>query len=639
MEQDVESGLEGTLTSYRHICSICLSTDRNLVVINGDNQLQEVFRLLMYDFAGDRFSDPLVEFSQLACWECAAALRRAARLKRQLHAAQQQLQLLALGHETLDHTYITQSLSPLQAVIKTDYDGIYFDYSDVPERWGVVEVPGVGGGGSQAGGVKDEQFDVAQVVRNNIDLDMDMDGAQILEVGELDGVDSSVDASLSMAHIVLRAPSLPTQLPLLTVSPLDHVKMETVITTQDEGSDLKCGYVTEQMTEDEMRACRETMKEKVQYVSAAYKCELCIIGFYSQQQVEAHFVQAHRAKPDLVPCKICYVYVEQKKLESHTQSHYTRYTCKLCGHVEYSIRLQTQHVRAHVSKDKPDRGALNVPETPRRKKKSRKIDPPPPKPGDLRKLLSKTTIEGYKCLECDMFFKSSRSRKNHVDRFHREGLQCDHCKKRFVNKTTLATHLKLHEGPLPREECPVCHKMVRSIQIKYHIQRHQNSTTYTCHDCNKIFSHLATYQAHLKYSRAHASEEIFKFPCPMCNKGYPSKEQMQDHFNYQHLGKTAHKCPVCDKPIASRANVEKHMMRVHGEKKQRPRTHVCQHCGKGFTDKKALTQHAVIHSGERPLSCDICQQSFKQKASLYTHRKRVHKVIPEKKVVEFMDKK
>lgn len=54
MEQDVESGLEGTLTSYRHICSICLSTDRNLVVINGDNQLQEVFRLLMYDFAGDR---------------------------------------------------------------------------------------------------------------------------------------------------------------------------------------------------------------------------------------------------------------------------------------------------------------------------------------------------------------------------------------------------------------------------------------------------------------------------------------------------------------------------------------------------------------------------------------------------------
>uniref|UniRef100_S4NN42 Zinc finger protein 26 n=7 Tax=Pararge aegeria TaxID=116150 RepID=S4NN42_9NEOP len=238
-----------------------------------------------------------------------------------------------------------------------------------------------------------------------------------------------------------------------------------------------------------------------------------------------------------------------------------------------------------------------------------------------------------------MFFKTSRARKNHVARVHREGLQCDHCKKRFVNRTTLATHLRLHEGPLPREECPICHKMVRTIQIKYHIQRHENTSRYECKECDKVFSHLATYQAHLKYSRPHASDQVFKFPCPMCNKGYPTKEAMQDHFNYQHLGKTTHKCPVCSKPIASRANVEKHMMRVHGEKKAKPRNHVCQQCGKAFTDKKALTQHCVIHSGERPLCCDICQQTFKQKASLYTHRKRVHKVFPAKRSVEFMETK
>ncbi|PZC70792.1 hypothetical protein B5X24_HaOG214892, partial [Helicoverpa armigera] len=146
-----------------------------------------------------------------------------------------------------------------------------------------------------------------------------------------------------------------------------------------------------------------------------------------------------------------------------------------------------------------------------RKKKGKEKDAvsTPPKPGDLRKLLSKTSIEGYQCLECDMFFKNSRARKNHVARYHREGLQCDHCKKRFVNRTTLATHLKLHEGPLPRSECPICHKMVRVIQLKYHIQRHENKSRYSCVDCNKTFSHLATYQAHLKYSRAHASEHVF----------------------------------------------------------------------------------------------------------------------------------
>lgn len=40
---------------------------------------------------------------------------------------------------------------------------------------------------------------------------------------------------------------------------------------------------------------REEAKKKVQYASSVYKCELCIIGFYTQQQVEEHFESAHRA--------------------------------------------------------------------------------------------------------------------------------------------------------------------------------------------------------------------------------------------------------------------------------------------------------------------------------------------------------
>uniref|UniRef100_A0A2A4J9S1 C2H2-type domain-containing protein n=1 Tax=Heliothis virescens TaxID=7102 RepID=A0A2A4J9S1_HELVI len=339
-------------------------------------------------------------------------------------------------------------------------------------------------------------------------------------------------------------------------------------------------------------------------------------------------------------CKVCYVYVAENNITTHTESHYLRYRCKLCSHIEYSNKLIQQHVAAHLSRQTNNAtikiGAVKTAKGRKKKEKDKEEASTPPKPGDLRKLLSKTSIEGYQCLECDMFFKNSRARKNHVARCHREGLQCDHCKKRFVNRTTLATHLKLHEGPLPRAECTICHKMVRVIQLKYHIQRHQNKTRYDCEDCNKTFSHLATYQAHLKYSRAHASEQVFKYPCPMCNKGYPSKQAMQDHFNYQHLGKTVHKCPICEKPIASRANVEKHLMRVHGQKKEKPRNHICQECGKAFTDKKALTQHEVIHSGDRPLSCDICQQTFKQKASLYMHRKRVHKVFPAKRRVEYM---
>ncbi|XP_034839062.1 zinc finger protein 82-like [Maniola hyperantus] len=642
MEQDVD-------TSYRTLCCTCLSTDRNVISINGLTNIYQVFRLLMYDYAGDRYGDSIIELDQLVCWECLAIMKKFSRFKRQVHNAQEHLRVLAMSQaqETMDHTYMSQSLSSLESVVKTNFDRVVVDCrsektTEWPQHYITI---------STTPNVKNEGYDVAQALRDHISLGIEdhvMGVPEIVLENPVSGVMSHivVDASsLASATETYTEQSVKGEMPELT---LDSTAIgETVIITQtpkpESKPDLKCGYITEYMTEADMMAAREERKKKVHYMSLVYKCELCIVGFYTQQQVEDHFLTLHREKVGHSPCRICYVYIADDKLTGHTDSHYIRRVCKMCNHIEYSVQLIAQHVREHLSKPKPN-SLIQIDDRPerqkKRKKKSKIKEEPesPPKPGDLRKLLSKTTIVGYKCLECEMFFKTSRARKNHVARVHREGLQCDHCKKRFVNRTTLATHLRLHEGPLPREECPVCHKMVRSIQIKYHIQRHQNSTRYECKECNKTFSHLATYQAHLKYSRPHASDQIFKYPCPMCNKGYPTKQTMQDHFNYQHLGKTTHKCPVCSKPIATRANVEKHMMRVHGEKKSKPRNHVCQQCGKAFTDKKALTQHEVIHSGERPLSCDVCQQTFKQKASLYTHRKRVHKVFPAKRHVEFMER-
>ncbi|XP_060808507.1 zinc finger protein 28 isoform X2 [Amyelois transitella] len=591
MEQDVDD-------DYKTVCCACLSSDRDLYSINNFQQVNEMFRLIMYDFAGGRLGEPL-DSDHLICWECLAVMKRLARFKRQVHNAQEHLRVLAMSRsqESMDHTYMSQSLSSLEMTTKSDYDKIFVDYysQDWPEQFSLSI--------ATAEEVKDEQYDVVQVVRDNIHLDID---EHMLEVPE---IVLENPATGVMSHIVVDTDALVSRSScvqvqcsntMLTAQPLTTPEIGTMITVLPKMAAAvkqepnKGGYTTEYLTQEEMLASREEARQKVTYASAVYKCELCIIGFYTQQQVKDHFLSAHREKPGKSSCKICYVYIDDGELAAHTQSHYTRHTCGVCGHAQHSARLMQLHVETHSQHAAQGKG---------RKKKSEKSNKPPPKPGDLRKLLSKTTIEGYQCLECDMFFKNSRARKNHVARYHREGLQCDHCKKRFVNRTTLATHLRLHEGPLPREECPICHKMVRSIQIKYHIQRHQSKARYECAECRKLFSHLATYQAHLKYSRAHASDQVFKFPCPMCNKGYPTKEAMQDHFNYQHLGKTSHKCPVCDK------------------------------------DKKALTQHEVIHSGDRPLVCDLCNQTFKQKASLYTHRKRVHKVFPAKKVVEFMETK
>ncbi|XP_038221355.1 zinc finger protein 112-like [Zerene cesonia] len=579
---------------FRTVCSACLSSDRDIITINSSSHLYQIFRLLLCDNAGDRIDDALCPMEIALCWECHAILLKCAKFRKKVQNAQEHLRVLALSQsqESLDHTYMSQSLSTLECVIKRDYDRLYIDYTGQTESQWVQPYITI----TTPQAVKNEDFDVS--LRDHISLAIDERISQVPELdiknpltGEITHIVVGTDALVSSADFsnLVKGESaefaVDTNSTQLIVTDLNK-RSENVVT------DNKCGYDIEYMLEGDMLACREELKKKVTYANAVYKCELCIMEFYLQQQVEDHFIAAHRARPNATACKICYVYVDDDKLQEHTDGHYTRYTCRMCGRAELSERLVMLHVQTHLAK--------------KRRKKKNNDEETQPKPGDLRKLLSKTTIVGYKCLECDMFFKNCRARKNHVARFHREGLQCDHCKKRFVNKTTLATHLN---------HVPNSHLFLIPLNDK---SQNRGRTAFA--------------------SQLISVYMFYRYPCPMCNKGYPTREAMQDHFNYQHLGKTTHKCPICNKPIASKANVEKHIMRVHREKKEKPKNHICNQCGKGFSDRKALNQHAAIHSGERPLSCDICAQTFKQKASLYTHKKRVHKILPPRKVVEFMEK-
>ncbi|KAF9816272.1 hypothetical protein SFRURICE_003823 [Spodoptera frugiperda] len=476
MEQDVEA-LSFPVLRYRALCSACLSNDRDLFELN--SEAQDIFRRLL--FTGDRFNEPMPEMDHLVCWECLALLKRFHKFKWQVHTAQEHLRVMALSRtqESMDHTYMSQSLSCLEMSTKTEYDKIFFDFSTGEEGY-IIQ--------TQPQNVKNEQYDVSQVQETSI-LDID---EHILEVPEI-VLENPVTGVMS--HIVVGTDSLdldsgPSDAVMnLTKTQIDSIN---IITQSDakpklEKTEPKLGYVTE-----------DEAKKKVQYASSVYKCELCIIGFYTQQQ-----------KPRQVACKVCYVYVDESKIASHTDAHYLKYRCKLCAHEEPAAKLMQMHVSTHMHKQANNMSTIKIGDLKskgrKKKDKETKEQKDPPKPGDLRKLLSKTSIEGYQCLECDMFFK-------------------------------------LHEGPLPRSECPICHKMVRVIQLKYHIQRHQNKSRYECTDCNKTFSHLATYQAHLKYSRAHASEQLkyhiqrhqnkSRYECTDCNKTFSHLATYQAHLKY-----------------------------------------------------------------------------------------------------------
>lgn len=58
------------------------------------------------------------------------------------------------------------------------------------------------------------------------------------------------------------------------------------------------------------------------------------------------------------------------------------------------------------------------------------------------------------------------------------------------------------------------------------------------------------------------------------------------------------------------------------ENKEQSKQYKCTYCKKGFAQKRFLTQHIPIHTGERRHVCDICGASFVQKGNLTVHKRR-----------------
>ncbi|XP_068627395.1 zinc finger protein 782-like [Battus philenor] len=269
--------------------------------------------------------------------------------------------------------------------------------------------------------------------------------------------------------------------------------------------------------------------------------------------------------------------------------------------------------------------------------KSPSIMKPGSKPRRNKAMNDKRTPLGFLCVECGKYFDSKKSRWVHVQRDHREGFPCSTCGKRFPFRNNLTRHELTHSSPPPREQCATCKKQVRADLMRAHARTHAQRERVACLHCEKRFASRASYEHHLKYTQVHAAVDVLKYKCSTCDKGYKSKGELRDHINYQHMGKTQHQCPICGKALATRRCVTRHVRRTHEGVKENERDKICQQCGKAFRDKKGLREHELIHTGERPLSCEICGCTFRQNATLYTHKKRVHKIYPKKKQVELIE--
>ncbi|XP_061908357.1 zinc finger protein 341 isoform X2 [Entelurus aequoreus] len=257
--------------------------------------------------------------------------------------------------------------------------------------------------------------------------------------------------------------------------------------------------------------------------------------------------------------------------------------------------------------------------------------------------------------------------------------QCQFCSSKFKTYFQLKSHLTQHKGEQVYK-CVVksCSQTFQKLdQFLEHIRTHQEQLTYRCHLCSKVFPSLFELGVHQyshcfcpqqstrkeasvyrcvkcqgRYSTQEALEQHLltashNFPCPHCQKVFPSERYFRRHlpthgiggrfkchmckkaFKTEHYlklhtrihsGEKPYKCSVCDATFNRKDKVKRHMLIHEPFKKYKCpfRTHVG--CSKEFNRPDKLKAHILSHSGIKPFKCQLCHKAFSRRAHMLEHQ-------------------
>ncbi|XP_010164167.1 zinc finger protein 131 isoform X2 [Antrostomus carolinensis] len=170
-------------------------------------------------------------------------------------------------------------------------------------------------------------------------------------------------------------------------------------------------------------------------------------------------------------------------------------------------------------------------------------------------------------------------KQEHMKTHSTESYKCDICNKRYLRESALKQHLTcyhLDEGGASKKQRP---------GKKIHI----------CQYCDKQFDHFGHFKEHL---RKHTGEKPFE--CPNCHERFARNSTLKCHLTACQSGA--------------------------GAKKGRKKLYECQVCNSVFNSWDQFKDHLVIHTGDKPNHCTICDLWFMQGSELRRHLKEIHNI-------------
>lgn len=164
------------------------------------------------------------------------------------------------------------------------------------------------------------------------------------------------------------------------------------------------------------------------------------------------------------------------------------------------------------------------------------------------------------------------------------------------------------------------------------------SYTFICLACEKPFKRRGDLTRHLLIH-----EDKRTFACETCGKAFRRKGDLTRHMTSHQAGTKGFVCEVegCGKSFTLRNNLTRHRRTHHGNIFQKKNNNTknnntkeennddangnvsfaCPECKRKFSQKTDMQRHLLIHSDERPFTCDVCKVGFRQKVHLRTHCK------------------
>ncbi|KAF9812378.1 hypothetical protein SFRURICE_005489 [Spodoptera frugiperda] len=217
----------------------------------------------------------------------------------------------------------------------------------------------------------------------------------------------------------------------------------------------------------------------------------------------------------------------------------------------------------------------------------------------------------YRCNQCKAEFFFFKTLTNHMNE-HSTDHVCDVCGRCFLLADRLRAHVRIHKESAVK--CDYCGKICNSkMLLRSHIRSKHKKLLFMCSICNKTFPSSRKRVEHLE--EVHKRKPL-NLTCKICLKKF-DYHTLYSHMRSEHLHvnrEPRYACAVCGTMFRTKDGLTNHMVVHSGEK-----NYECEICHKKYARRKTLTQHLRIHMNDRRFACGACAQAFVQKCSLKNH--------------------